>query len=54
MTNSVDLIAITDVVRTYATAMTAGDRAELERIPGARGGHAVYPGKARARALRHP
>jgi hypothetical protein len=32
MTNSADLIAITDVVRTYATAMTAGDSTELERI----------------------
>jgi hypothetical protein len=32
MTNSADIAAITEVVRTYATAMTSGDRAELERI----------------------
>jgi hypothetical protein len=32
MTNSVDLEAITEVVQTYATAMTSGDRAALERI----------------------
>lgn len=32
MTNSAHLIAITEVVRVYATAMTAGDRTELERI----------------------
>jgi hypothetical protein len=32
MTNAADLSEITDVVRTYATAMTSGDRAELERI----------------------
>lgn len=32
MTNSVDIAAITEVVRTYATAMTSGDRAELERV----------------------
>lgn len=32
MSNSAAIIAITEVVRTYATAMTAGDRAELERI----------------------
>lgn len=32
MTNSSDIAEITEVVRTYATAMTSGDRAELERI----------------------
>jgi len=32
MTTNADILAITDVVRTYATAMTAGDRTELERI----------------------
>lgn len=32
MTNSADLAAITEVVRTYATAMTSGDRAGLERL----------------------
>ena len=32
MSNSADLVAITKVVGTYATAMTRGDRAELERI----------------------
>jgi len=32
MTNSVDIAAITEVVRTYATAMTSGNRAELERV----------------------
>ena len=32
MTNSADLIAITEVVRVYATAMTTGNRADLERI----------------------
>ena len=32
MTNSADIAAITEVMRTYATAITSGDRAELERI----------------------
>ncbi|MCV2863652.1 nuclear transport factor 2 family protein [Defluviimonas sp. WL0075] len=32
MTNSADIAAITEVVRVYATAMTSGDRAELERV----------------------
>jgi len=32
MTDSADISAITEVVRTYATAMTSGDRAELERV----------------------
>ena len=32
MTNSADIAAITEVVRIYATAMTSGDRAGLERI----------------------
>lgn len=32
MSNSVDLEAITEVVRTYATAMTRGDRVALEKI----------------------
>jgi hypothetical protein len=32
MTNSVDLASITELVQTYATAMTSGDRAALERI----------------------
>lgn len=32
MANSSDIAEITDVVRIYATAMTSGNRAELERI----------------------
>lgn len=32
MTNSTDLAAINELVRTYATAMTSGSRDELERI----------------------
>lgn len=32
MTNSDDVAAITEVVHIYATAMTSGDRAELEKI----------------------
>ena len=32
MTNAADLSAISEVVETYATAMTSGNRAELERI----------------------
>jgi hypothetical protein len=32
MTNTADVAAITEVVRTYVTAMTTGDRAALERI----------------------
>ncbi|MCL5778946.1 nuclear transport factor 2 family protein [Limibaculum sp. FT325] len=32
MTNAADVAAITEVVRTYATAMTSGDRAELEQV----------------------
>lgn len=32
MTSTQTLAAITDVVKTYVTAMTAGDRAELERV----------------------
>lgn len=32
MTNAADLAEIAEVIRTYATAMTSGDRAELERI----------------------
>lgn len=32
MTNSPDVVAITEVVRTYVTAMTAGDRPALEQV----------------------
>lgn len=32
MTSSTDVAAITEVVRNYVTAMTAGDRAALENI----------------------
>jgi hypothetical protein len=32
MTGTETIAAITDVVNTYATAMVAGDRAELERV----------------------
>jgi len=32
MANSDTIAAITEVVRTYATAMVAGNRAELERV----------------------
>lgn len=32
MTSTETIAAITDVVNTYATAMVAGDRAELERV----------------------
>jgi hypothetical protein len=32
MTSAETIAAITDVVKTYATAMVAGDRAELERV----------------------
>ncbi len=32
MTNTDSIAAVTEVVRTYVTAMTRGDRSELERI----------------------